>query len=441
MGHHDHSGRAALDAIVSDLVETRRQIAVLQAHEMRVLARGVDLAVERMEAGGVLRRASDRDLPLREIAAELGAAMRLSDRAVQARMGTAASLVTRFPATLKAWEAGLIDAGHVSAIVDPGAPIGDEKTRATYEQHVLEIAGTQSPSRLRPLARAVAARLEPAAEAVRMERARDARAVRVLDLDDGIARLIADGPAPLIYAIYDRLTRMGRSVLAAPVPDAAEAAAGPVAHPAEAAVADTRTLDQVRADVFADLLLAGAPAAHGGGDGLAAIAGHVQITVPVLSLLGVETDPALLAGYGPIDTETARRLTANAPGWTRVLTDPMTGVPVVVDRYRPSKKQRRYLEARDEHCRFPGCRMPVRGCDLDHTVDAALGGPTSIGNLAHFCRRHHVVKHNTAWTVRQRGGGVLEWTSPTGRTYADRPPSAVRFVPDGPVPPGAPPPF
>lgn len=216
MGHHDHSGRAALDAIVSDLVETRRQIAVLQAHEMRVLARGVDLAVERMEAGGVLRRAGDRDLPLREVSAELGAAMRLSDRAVQARMGTATSLVTRFPATLKAWEAGLIDAGHVAAIVDPGAPIGDEKTRATYEHHVLEIAGTQSPSRLRPLAKAVAASLEPDAGAVRMERARDARAVRVLDLDDGIARLIADGPAPLIYAIYDRLTRMGRSVLAPP---------------------------------------------------------------------------------------------------------------------------------------------------------------------------------------------------------------------------------
>lgn len=468
MGHHDHSGRAALDAIVSDLVETRRQIAVLQAHEMRVLARGVDLAVERMEAGGLLRRASERDLPLREIAAELGAAMRLSDRAVQTRMGTAASLVTRFPATLKAWEAGLIDAGHVSAIVDPGAPIGDEKTRATYEQRVLEIAGTQSPSRLRPLARAVAARLEPDAETVRMECARDARSVRVLDLDDGLARLIADGPAPLVYAIHDRLTRMGRAVLAASVPDAAEAAAAPAARPADEAdpdnrvvvttgptateastqrgpgagsVADTRTLDQVRADVFADLLLAGAPAAHGDGDGLAAIAGHVQITVPALSLLGVEADPALLAGYGPVDTETARRLTANAPGWTRVLTDPMSGVPVVVDRYRPSKKQKRYLEARDEHCRFPGCRVPVRRCDVDHTVDAARGGPTSIGNLAHFCRRHHVVKHSTAWTVRQRGGGVIEWTSPTGRTYADRPPSAVRFVPDSAAPPGAPPPF
>lgn len=239
-------------------------------------------------------------------------------------------------------------------------------------------------------------------------------------------------------------TATGASTQRGPGADGRASSAESHAPASAGSVADTRTLDQVRADVFADLLLAGAPAAHGGGDGLAAIAGHIQITVPVLSLLGVETDPAILAGYCPIDTGTARRLIANAPGWTRVLTDPMIGVPVVVDRYRPSKKQRRYLEARDEHCRFPGCRMPVRRCDLDHTVDAALGGPTSIGNLAHFCRRHHVVKHNTAWTVRQRGGGVLEWTSPTGRTYADRPPSAVRFVPDGPAlrpgaSPGAPP--
>lgn len=39
------------------------------------------------------------------------------------------------------------------------------------------------------------------------------------------------------------------------------------------------------------------------------------------------------------------------------------------------------------------------------------------------------MKHHTAWTVRQLGGGVLEWTSPTGRRYLDKPPAIVRFVP------------
>lgn len=58
-------------------------------------------------------------------------------------------------------------------------------------------------------------------------------------------------------------------------------------------------------------------------------------------------------------------------------------------------------------------------------------------NLAHFCRRHHTDKHQTAWRVRQLGRGVIEWIGPTGRRYADRPPAVVRFVPliDDPPPP------
>jgi hypothetical protein len=35
--------------------------------------------------------------------------------------------------------------------------------------------------------------------------------------------------------------------------------------------------------------------------------------------------------------------------------------------------------------------------------------------------------------VTQRGAGVLEWTSPAGYSYIDRPPSPVTFTVDGPV--------
>ncbi len=108
---------------------------------------------------------------------------------------------------------------------------------------------------------------------------------------------------------------------------------------------------------------------------------------------------------------------------------------LAVDRYRPAEQQRRYLEARDRHCRFPGCRVPVRRCDLDHTHDAADGGPTEVGNLAHLCKRHHTLKHETAWTVRQTRDGTLEWTSPTGRRHRDEPSPRVTFTPDGDPPP------
>jgi hypothetical protein len=92
------------------------------------------------------------------------------------------------------------------------------------------------------------------------------------------------------------------------------------------------------------------------------------------------------------------------------------------------------VRVRDRHCRFVGCRQPVHRCDLDHTIDAATGGATSAVNLAHLCRRHHVLKHDTAWTVRQLPGGILEWTSPTGRVYVDTPVSSVAFAAESPHP-------
>ncbi|HCJ49370.1 MAG TPA: HNH endonuclease, partial [Microbacterium sp.] len=62
--------------------------------------------------------------------------------------------------------------------------------------------------------------------------------------------------------------------------------------------------------------------------------------------------------------------------------------------------------------------------------DHALGGKTHTCNLCHLCQRHHSMKQFTSWRVRQLSGGVLEWTSPLGRTYReDAPTPAVAFTP------------
>jgi hypothetical protein len=308
----------------------------------------------------------------------------------------------------------------------------------------------------------------------RRKAAADARrTVRIYDLDDDLARLVLDQPATLIHAIYDRLTQQAKALRAggSAVPADSGTECGSMADvgagdtrlseggssPGDRVVvvtgagdgggprdgdgdADPRTLDQLRADILADMLLTGAPTAHG--TGLDAIQAVVHVTVPLSSLLPDTAapeessrvtprgGPAVLPAFGPIPIGTARTLAGHAPGWERVCLDPTSGLPVAVDRYKPTARQRAYLAARDERCRFPGCRRPAHRCDIDHTQDAALGGATCICNLAHFCRRHHTVKHHTAWTVRQLGRGVLEWTSPTGRRYEDRPPTTVRFIPD-----------
>lgn len=436
-----------LRAVVAGLVTVRSSIAALHAQETELFARAVELAGERDRTRP---RGGESDLGVREVSAELGTAMRISDRSVQRRLGEAFVITSRFPKTLEALQEGRIDHGHATAIMQAGFCLTDDAARAEYEQRALVVARTESVPRTRAALRSIAAEVEPAAAAEQTTRAMRDRRVQVFPLEDGMAQLLAVLPATLAYAVKDRLTELAHHVRAdssaasampnVSGPDAAapETTAAETTVPEAAATApgvseddpepDQRGMDELRADIFTDLLLSGSPLAHG--DGLAAIRARVQLTVPALSVIGAGTSPALLVGYGPVDTRTARRLTASAPGWDRVFTDPRSGLPVSVDRYRPTEQQRRYLRIRDEHCRFPGCRMAPWHCDIDHTTDAALGGSTSRDNLAHLCRRHHTLKHATAWSVTQRPGGVLEWTSPTGRKYPDLPAPTVRFVPE-----------
>jgi len=483
-----------LDTLVTDLVDTRKQIAALQAHETSLLARAVDVVIEREADRRERGLRVTHDLPLREISAELAAAMRLSDRSVQSRMGTASLLVQMFPETHTALAAGQIDLAHAHTIVDAGTLIADPDKRAEYEHRALIAAASETPYRLSKIVKILAARIDPDTVQAEIERSKEDRSVRLIDLPHGRGQVIFEGPAVLAHAIYDRLTaaahtltRTTKNAPAATVEkdatsdsnvgdadtgaagadsgttgtggqeatvsdagqtDTGEETGGETGEPwftlitgphadactsddtdgNDAADADPRTMDQKRADILADILLTGTPTGHG--DALDAIHATVQITIPALTLLGHSTQPALLAGHGPIDLATAKRLAAGAPGWDRVLTHPSTGEPVAVDRYRPSAQLKRFLHVRDQHCRFPGCTRPPWNCDQDHTIDAALGGPTSEENLGDFCRPHHIVKHHTLWHVKQLGHGILQWTSPTGRHYTDTPISTLTFIPE-----------
>ncbi len=188
---------------------------------------------------------------------------------------------------------------------------------------------------------------------------------------------------------------------------------------------------------------------------LGAITARIEVTVPVMTLMDDDLDanararitldraplaPAELDGSMPIDIETARALASTAPGWDRVLTHPISGALLAVDRYRPSEQLRRHLKARDQRCRFMGCGLAARKCDVDHNDAASAGGATCDSNLAHFCRRHHMLKHHSPWHVTQLAGGMLEWRSPVGRKYVDSPPAqnTVRFVPSTTDPSSAP---
>lgn len=405
---------ANLDAIVSSLQAVEKTLQGVMAARDGLLALANRLAMSIAEQGDGLDHS---DLTLRAVAAELATALRVSDRTVQRRMLAAEVLVERFPQVWQAQGAGLITAGHARVIADAGSRIDDAEARAAYAARVLELAQDESPNRVRVVAERIAQQYQPRTLDERHADERENRGVWVTDHPDAMSELHVYGPSALIHGAHDRLTEMAKALT--------HIADSGAEDPADAlcAGADPRTLGQRRFDLAMDLLLTGAPAGHDTAGGLlGAITAHVSVTVPVTTLMGSDGPAAELLGRAPVDLATARALAGAATGWDRILTHPVTAAVLAVDRYRPPESLRRRLRARDQRCRFPGCGMPAVDSDLDHTLDAAFGGETSEDNLAALCRRHHVLKHQTPWHVAQLGDGLLEWTSPTGRTYVDRPP-------------------
>ena len=128
---------------------------------------------------------------------------------------------------------------------------------------------------------------------------------------------------------------------------------------------------------------------------------QVLVTVPVMSLLGLTDEPAMLDGYGPIPPSMARRLIADgADSFHRVLIDPRDGAPLEIGRtsYRIPRSLRQWLRLRDGKCPFPGCNNPSLDNEADHLLAWAGGGTTGISNLGQPCRKHHRLKHTSAWT-------------------------------------------
>ena len=186
-------------------------------------------------------------------------------------------------------------------------------------------------------------------------------------------------------------------------------------------------MDLWMASALVDLILgaAGPSDCAGSGSGAASPGGGcraragtvINVTIPVTSLAGLSDEPGVVNGFGVIPAAEARRLAAGDARWRHVLTCRTSGAVLDVGTlsYRPPAPLDRHVRLRDGTCRFPGCAVPARECDLDHLIPFPIG-PTSARNLHALCRRHHGLKHEGGWRVEALPGGALRWTSPQGAT-------------------------
>jgi hypothetical protein len=358
----------------------------------------------RGRTGAAVRR--DRhDMAERAVVAEIAVRLRLSEQTVRARAAETEIVQRRCPNLWRAFADGNVSERHASETARLAASLPDDPASwAEFDTGIVDRALRLAPARFVTSARALRERVHAEPRETRHHRAAEDRRVWLTPELDGMATLTAFLPAAQASEVMARVDRAARHLRTRPD--------------------EERTLAQLRADAFSDLVAAGS-AVPDSDEGRRQGRPAVVVTVPALTLLGTDDEPATLDGYGPIDLDTARRLAGEATSWIRVLTRPVTGVPLALDRtrYRVPTALRRWLGITSPTCIFPGCGRAARDCDLDHLRAWAEGGPTDDDNLAPECRHHHRVRHETRWSPKEDSGGETRWVSPLGREVdADPPP-------------------
>jgi hypothetical protein len=341
--------------------------------------------------------AEDVEFSERAAIADLAVRLALSENTVRSNEHQAVTMIGRTPITWQKFRWGDISPANARAVAELAASLpADSSMFAEFDTAVADRACQLAPARFRAFARKLREQIVADTAAERHEsEASQRRVIFEPDLD-GMAWISAYLPAEVATAAMSLVDAEALRLWAVP--------------------GETRTMPQLRADVFGDMITA----AGGGGS----VAVRVGVLIPMLTLLGQSEMPASLEGYGPIDAETARRLAGDATSIYRILTDPVTGAILDID--QPTKHipegLRRVRQLIDQTCTFPGCGKRAVNCDLDHTIDRQFGGRTTLMNLSHLCRDHHRDKHNTKWTITQDDAGRIEWTSPTGHVAAPDPP-------------------
>src|SRR2546425_1449547 len=175
----------------------------------------------------------------------------------------------------------------------------------------------------------------------------------------------------------------------------------PLAQPS--GVGDDRTRDQRYADALVELASAGKPA-------------NLQVTATIETLKGLAGAAGAEMEFSlPISSASLQRMACDC-SVTRVL---LSQESVVIDIGRSRRMitgpARKALNARDGHCRWPGCERPAAWCDGHHIVHWVHGGTNEPDNLVLLCRRHHRMVHEGNWQIVRGDDGHLMTIAPTIR--------------------------
>ncbi|MFC3451413.1 HNH endonuclease signature motif containing protein [Amycolatopsis speibonae] len=333
---------------------------------------------------------------VRSVVQEVAFALSLVDNHAGAMVAAAEALITRLPRTLHLMDQGQLSGFGAMKVAAATAWLSDENALAADALLEDRLPG-RNADQIRKAASHAAISVDREGAETRAERHREGRRLTMRQGETGVASIeVEDGPVEKVTAAYRRIDREARALRAG---------------------GETRTLDQLRADVALDLLL--------GGQGGASERTEVFLYMDLATYLGLNDDPAELAGHGHLPAGVAREIAAG-PGTVlrRIITDPLSGQVLDLgrERYRPTAGLGEFVRVRDRECRRPGCHRPAQACDLDHAVPWQHGGHTDADDLIDLCRRDHRLKDEPGWTYHLDPDGTLTITTPTGQTHHSTPP-------------------
>ena len=323
-------------------------------------------------------------------AAEIRVALHLTRRVSDIEMSFALGLKERLPRLADMLAAGLIDIRRAKGIDRATAHLSDAAAQAVLDR-ITDDVPELTTGQIMAWIRRLCIEVDPDDAAKRFTQAVDERRIGAEATESGTANLVGmDLPPDRVAAAMDRVNAIAESLRTQ---------------------TESRTMDQLRADVYLDLLDGTEP--HTVGRGV------VDILVDLETLTGLKDRPGELAGYGPVIADVARDMVDHGDDaqWRVTVTDPKTGLAThtAATTRRPTAAQRRRIETRDRTCVFPGCRRPARQSDIDHMLAFQDGGSTSDINLAPLCRHDHRIKHAYGWLYLRIVDGRYQWTTRLGQ--------------------------
>ncbi len=380
-----------LACIEVDRVSPYDRVEVLRAHDRQAAYH----EAERYRAMTSIVDAVDIDDPrwaAEAASAEIQCALNLTRQASERELSFALDLWRRLPGVWLALAEGRIDVWRARVIADRTVHLSVGDARQIAER-IIDHAPHLTTGQLRARIDRLCLETNPGNGLDRYRTAVKDRRVVAEANSDGTGNLLGlDLPPHRIQAASRRVNRMAKRLKTK---------------------GETRSMDQLRADVFLDLLSGKTI----GGKSESGV--HLQVDLDTLAALSEH--PGELNGYGPVIADIARQVTQELDDaeWRWSVTDTASGqhLHTGVTRRRPDRGQRRAIEERSATCIFPGCRMPSVDCDIDHGRRWTDGGSTCECNLAPLCRHNHIHKDRLEWRYRPISNGDYLWTSRLGHTY------------------------